>query len=82
MTRQKPILECVGPVGGQMGMGIRSFAKARCDITLGRHRKVGLLFLAVRNEDKAQKCDQCWARYDSASHKWVDVQVPYATKRT
>lgn len=22
-------------------------------------------------EDKAQKCNQCWARYDWASHKWV-----------
>lgn len=41
-----------GLVGGQMGMGIGSFAKARCDITLGRHRKIDLVFLAVRTKHK------------------------------
>lgn len=54
MTRQKPILKCVWSVGVQMGMeiGIGSFAEARCDITLGRYRKGGLLFLAVRTKHK------------------------------
>lgn len=51
MTRQKPILKCV--VGWWSdGNGNRKFCQARCDITLGKYRKGGLLFLAVRTKHK------------------------------
>lgn len=34
MTRQKPILKCGGPVGGQMGMGIGSTINHKKNLSL------------------------------------------------